>query len=96
MSEATDQTPATLSLTTIPRLLEQSAEYYAGQTAIEDGETTLSFGDLATAAQHAARAYIAAGIEPGDRIAIAMANAPAYSEILFGAWHGGLAAVPRA
>ena len=34
------------------------------------------------------------GLVPGDRIAIAMKNAPAYSEILFGAWHGGMAAVP--
>jgi long-chain acyl-CoA synthetase len=30
----------------------------------------------------------------GDRVAIAMKNAPEYSEIMFGAWHAGLATVP--
>jgi len=34
------------------------------------------------------------GLKTGDRVAIAMTNAPAYSEIMFGAWHAGLAAVP--
>ena len=34
------------------------------------------------------------GLAPGDRIAIAMTNAPAYLDILFGAWYAGLTAVP--
>lgn len=34
------------------------------------------------------------GLAPGDRVAIAMKNAPEYSEIMFGAWHAGLATVP--
>lgn len=34
------------------------------------------------------------GLKTGDRVAIAMKNAPAYSEIMFGAWHAGLATVP--
>jgi long-chain acyl-CoA synthetase len=34
------------------------------------------------------------GLKSGDRVAIAMKNAPAYSEIMFGAWHAGLATVP--
>ena len=56
---------------------------------------------VATYAQHAERsARLAAalqglpGVEPGDRVAIAMTNAPEYSEIMFGAWHAGLAVVP--
>ncbi len=34
------------------------------------------------------------GLAPGDRVAIAMKNAPEYSESMFGAWHAGLATVP--
>ncbi|MQM39026.1 Long-chain-fatty-acid--CoA ligase [wastewater metagenome] len=34
------------------------------------------------------------GLQPGDRVALAMKNCPAYLEVLFGAWHAGLVAVP--
>ncbi|PPR11474.1 MAG: Long-chain-fatty-acid--CoA ligase [Alphaproteobacteria bacterium MarineAlpha11_Bin1] len=56
---------------------------------------------VATYAQHSDRSSRLAeallalpGIEPGDHVAIAMKNAPEYSEIMFGAWHAGLAIVP--
>jgi HIP---CoA ligase len=55
---------------TTPRLVRQAAQTFAGRAAVVDGEVTLSFGDLAEAVQQAARAYLAAGIEPGDRVAI--------------------------
>jgi long-chain acyl-CoA synthetase len=35
-----------------------------------------------------------AGLAPGDRVALAMTNCPAYLEVLYGVWHAGLAAVP--
>jgi len=34
------------------------------------------------------------GLAPGDRVAIAMKNCPAYSDVLFAAWHAGCTAVP--
>ena len=34
------------------------------------------------------------GFAPGDRVALAMNNAPAFYEWLFGIWHAGLVAVP--
>ena len=56
---------------------------------------------VATYAEHAERSARIAGalaadfgIAPGDRVAIAMANAPEYSEILFAVWHAGAVAVP--
>ncbi|MEK9647211.1 MAG: AMP-binding protein, partial [Alphaproteobacteria bacterium] len=56
---------------------------------------------IATFAEHSERSARLAGafrkelgINAGDRIALAMKNDPAYSEILFGAWHAGCAAVP--
>jgi long-chain acyl-CoA synthetase len=35
-----------------------------------------------------------AGLQPGDRVAIAAKNCPAYLEALYAVWHAGLAAVP--
>jgi long-chain acyl-CoA synthetase len=34
------------------------------------------------------------GLAPGDRVALLMANAPIYAELLYACWHAGLAAVP--
>ena len=34
------------------------------------------------------------GMKEGDRLALLMKNCPEYMECMFGAWHGGLAAVP--
>lgn len=34
------------------------------------------------------------GLQPGDRVALLMRNAPAYAELLYACWHAGLAAVP--
>ncbi len=34
------------------------------------------------------------GMREGDRLALLMKNCPEYMECMFGAWHGGLAAVP--
>jgi long-chain acyl-CoA synthetase len=34
------------------------------------------------------------GLQPGDRVALAMKNCPEYLEILYACWHAGLVAVP--
>lgn len=54
-----------------------------------------SYGELAR------RVAILAGhlrgrfkLQPGDRVALAMANCPAFMEVLYACWHAGLAAVP--
>jgi acyl-CoA synthetase (AMP-forming)/AMP-acid ligase II len=60
------------SVGTIPRLVQDSARRYAELSALEEesGTRQLSFADLGEAAIESARAFIAAGIEPGDRVAI--------------------------
>jgi acyl-CoA synthetase (AMP-forming)/AMP-acid ligase II len=55
---------------TIPRLVQASAVRYAEKSAVEDGDIQLSFAGLADAGLQAARAFCAAGVEPGDRVAI--------------------------
>jgi acyl-CoA synthetase (AMP-forming)/AMP-acid ligase II len=55
---------------TIPQLVCGAAERFGKRSAIEDGDVRLTFAELAEAGQRAARAFCAAGVKPGDRIAI--------------------------
>ncbi|MGB8629509.1 MAG: AMP-binding protein [Xanthobacteraceae bacterium] len=53
------------------------------------------YGDLARrAAQLASSLRERFALQPSDRVAIAAKNCPEYIELMFGAWHAGLAAVP--
>src|SRR5258706_9991414 len=54
-----------------------------------------SHGELATRAGRIAAGLTGrAGLVPGDRVAIAMRNAPEYIEALYAIWWAGLVAVP--
>ncbi|KAA1194555.1 AMP-binding protein [Pseudohalioglobus sediminis] len=55
---------------TLPQLVSQSAATFADRPAITDGAVHLSYRELDLARMAAARAFIAAGLEHGDRIAI--------------------------
>jgi acyl-CoA synthetase (AMP-forming)/AMP-acid ligase II len=55
---------------TIPRLVQAAAEQFGERSAVEDGDVRLSFTELADAGLQAARAFCAAGVEPGDRVGI--------------------------
>ena len=55
---------------TIPALVLAAGERFADRHAIEDGAVTLTFRELAVAGLRAARAFAAAGIRRGDRVAI--------------------------
>jgi acyl-CoA synthetase (AMP-forming)/AMP-acid ligase II len=59
-----------LAAKTIPRLLDLAAARYAGRSAVEDGPVRLDFEELRARAHRAARAFMAEGIVPGDRVAI--------------------------
>src|SRR5262245_58133672 len=55
---------------TIPRTLRRAAERFGAALALDDEGMRFSFIELAAAAEAAARAFLAAGIRPGDRAAI--------------------------
>jgi HIP---CoA ligase len=55
---------------TMPALIRSAAERFGAASAIEDGDVALSFDGLLQATRRAARAFVAAGIRPGDRAAI--------------------------
>jgi len=66
------------SLGTIPRLVADSAVRHADRSALEseDGRLKLGFAALGDVALRSARAFLAAGLAPGDRVAIWAPNAP--------------------
>jgi len=53
------------------------------------------YGGLADRVARLASAFHAAGLKPGDRVALFMHNHPAYLEVMYGAWWAGLAVVPE-
>ena len=55
---------------TIPRLVQGAAERFGDRIAIEEGDLKLDFRSLAAAGLEAARAFIRAGLEPGDRVGV--------------------------
>jgi acyl-CoA synthetase (AMP-forming)/AMP-acid ligase II len=59
-----------LEATTIPRLVEAAAATFGTRVAIEDGAVRLTFNALAAETRRAARAFMAAGVAYGDRVAI--------------------------
>ena len=57
-------------LTTIPALLRQAAQDAAEVEALVDGDVRMTFAELDAAVTRFARAAVAHGLEPGDRIVI--------------------------
>ncbi|MEZ5435128.1 MAG: FadD3 family acyl-CoA ligase [Pseudomonadales bacterium] len=55
---------------TIPQLVQNAAQQFAAHSAIEDGDIRLSYAQLEAERVRAAKAFIAAGIQHGDRIAV--------------------------
>jgi acyl-CoA synthetase (AMP-forming)/AMP-acid ligase II len=55
---------------TLPGLLRGAAETHGDAEALFDGNVSFSFRQLHAAGREAARGFIAAGVEPGDRVAI--------------------------
>ncbi len=62
--------PDQYSARTLPQVVADSAAAYGSRVAITDGEVNLTYAELDAARVSAARAFIAAGLQKGDRIAI--------------------------
>ncbi len=79
---------------TIPRLLQDAATRHPDREAVADGEVRLTYAELAVAATEAARAFIAAGVEVGDRVAIWAPNTWEWMVALYGLHAAGAVLVP--
>src|SRR5262245_45473497 len=55
---------------TIPATLERAVTKFGDLEALVDGDTRCTFAELFLAVDEAARAFVASGVEPGDRVAI--------------------------
>ncbi|WP_327307236.1 FadD3 family acyl-CoA ligase [Streptomyces sp. NBC_01298] len=83
------QPPATLA-----RLPEYAAAAYGEREALADGEVRWSFARLAAEISAAARAAIAHGVRPGDRVAIWAPNSRRWITAALGAVGAGAVLVP--
>jgi carnitine-CoA ligase len=77
---------------TLPKMLARQAEKFGGRRLVAIGGTSLSFAETAAAAASYAGALAAAGIRPGNRVAIMCGNrAELLLAILGCSWLGAVA-----
>ncbi|WP_067987519.1 FadD3 family acyl-CoA ligase [Nocardia caishijiensis] len=79
---------------TTPQALRQTAEAFPHEPAIVDGDTRLTWAELLDQVRIAARALIARGIAPGDRVAMWAPNTHHWVVAALAAHSAGAALVP--
>lgn len=79
---------------TIPALLDRGAALFAAHPALIEGELRVSYEELAAQARRTARAFLACGVRPGDRVAIWLPNRAEFVLALLGAQVMGASVVP--
>jgi acyl-CoA synthetase (AMP-forming)/AMP-acid ligase II len=86
--------PGDLRWGSIPGLVRDAAERFDDRLAVADGDVRVSFARLYEATRDAASSVIAAGIEPGDRVAIWAPNTYEWIVAALGAVSAGGVLVP--
>lgn len=79
---------------TIPAVVAEAAKRYDEQLAVVDGDTQYSYAQLAERVFETARAFVAAGVEHGDRVAVWAPNRVEFVLSVLGAETIGAALVP--
>ena len=79
---------------TLPRLLFDSAERYVGASALEEEGRRWSFAELAEEGLRAARGFLAAGLAPGERVAVWAPNGSGWIRAALGLSLAGGVLVP--
>jgi long-chain acyl-CoA synthetase len=75
--------------------LERAGRSHGGRPAVATAGRVRTYAEVAERAARLAGALRNHfGLAPGDRVAIAAKNSPAYVEMMYAVWHAGLAAVP--
>jgi acyl-CoA synthetase (AMP-forming)/AMP-acid ligase II len=75
-------------------MLRDQAGRHPGVVAIADGGTRVTMAELRAGAAEVARGLIAAGVRPGDRVALWGPNDPYWVTHAFGVWDAGAVVVP--
>lgn len=79
---------------TIPAMLSFSAEHFASQPAVVTGDEVVTYGELDAQVRGWARAYLAHGVQHGDRVAVWVPNRLEFILAMLGAQSVGAAVVP--
>lgn len=76
--------------------LVRAGAVHGDRAAVALGETVVAdYAHLARRVVGLARSLVDSfGLAPGDRVGLVAANCPAYIEVMYAAWHAGLAVVP--
>jgi HIP---CoA ligase len=78
----------------IPAMLAAAEQRHGDLVAVRDGETTLTYAQLAAAARRFGAALVASGLEPGDRVAIWCFNCAEWVVAVLGVFAAGAVLVP--
>jgi len=78
----------------IPSLVADRASASGDDLAVVDGDVRLTYAQLRSAADDAGAALVAAGVEPGDRVAIWAPNSVRWIVAVLGLWRAGAVLVP--
>ena len=79
---------------TIPEALVRRAAATPERTAVAGDTERLTYGELRDLTQRVARSLIAAGVSPGDRVALWAPNSVRWVALSFGVYTAGAALVP--
>ena len=79
---------------TIPAAVRRAAAEFGPDEAVVSGGRRVTFSELEQLVDRAARALVAAGVEPGDRVAIWAVNSLAWMAASFGVYAVGAVLVP--
>jgi acyl-CoA synthetase (AMP-forming)/AMP-acid ligase II len=79
---------------TIPALFTRAAARFGGAEAVVDDEVRLTWTELDAAVERAAAAFVAAGLQPGDRVAIWAPNIHEWIVAMGGLLRAGGIVVP--
>jgi HIP---CoA ligase len=78
----------------IPAALDEAVARFPDHELVVDGDTRLTFADVRAQAVDVARSLIAAGVEPGDRVALWAPNSVTWIVASFGVYAAGAVLVP--
>ena len=84
---------ADVGASTIPAVVERAAARFSDREGLVDGSRRLTFAELASAVDEAARAYVASGVAPGDRVAVWAPNMADWAVAALGAFRAGAVVV---
>ena len=79
---------------TIPGVVRRATDLYGEREGIVDGDVRLTFAELASQIETAARALVASGVSPGDRVAIWAPNVYEWAVAALGTHSVGGVVIP--